>query len=80
MLGREGRTELPRDVEQSLIVRHKDLQKIAELRDFGRRTDEILDWARRAIPDVDLETAFTQVLRDALADNSKPDYPYVFAL
>ena len=64
VLRRQGGGELPHGLEKRFIVGDKNLHHVAELRDFGRRADKVLFWARRAIPDKDLKSAMTEPGRD----------------
>ena len=78
VLRRQGGRELPHDFEERFIVGDENLDHVAELRDFGGRADKILFWARRSVPDEDLESAMTEPGRDPRPDNSEADQTDVF--
>ena len=66
-------------LEQRLIVRDKDLDEIAELRDLRGRSDKIGNGTRRAVPNEDMKSVFPQVIDHSLADDSEADYSNIFS-
>jgi hypothetical protein len=60
-------------LEQRIIVGHENLDEIAELSDFGGRSDKIRHRAGRAAPDKNVESVFAQIVDDPLANNAKAD-------
>ena len=75
---RQCRTKILDDLQKRIVIRNKDLNVIAHLRDLGRRADKIRHWPRRAIPDKDLKSFPAQVLSDPASDDAETDYSNVF--
>src|SRR5437660_12079162 len=61
-------------LSQRLIIRDKDLQAIAKLGQFRRRTDKIWNSTRCAVPHENLKSFLSHIRAHRPADTSETDY------
>ena len=67
-------------LSQSLVIRDKDLQEIANLSQFRWRTDKIWNRTWRAVPHENLKSFLAQIRAHRPADNSEADYSNNFSI
>src|SRR5205814_2560853 len=67
-------------LSQSLVIRDKDLQEIANLSQFRWRTDKIWNRTWRAVPHENLKSFLAQIRAHRSADNSEADYSNNFSI
>jgi|SRR5580700_7946935 hypothetical protein len=75
---RQCRTKILDDLQKRIVIRNKDLNVIAHLRDLGRRADKIRYRTRSAVPNKNLKSFPAQVLSDPASDDAETDYSNVF--
>jgi len=76
---RQRGRELVCNLKKRVIVRHKNLQAIAHLRDFRGRTDEVWDPSQGPIPDENIEALLAQVRGDSRSNNPETDHSDIFS-
>ena len=76
---RQRGRQLVGNLKKRVIVRHKNLQVIAHLRDFGGRTDEVWDPSQGPIPDENMEPLLANVRGDSAPDNPETDHSDIFS-
>src|SRR4029077_12990485 len=74
----KSRGHLPDDIEQSVIVRDKNLDVIAHFGELGRGPDKVWDRTRIAIPHEDVKPTFTQIFSDPASNDTESKHPNVF--
>jgi hypothetical protein len=67
----ERRRKLFYDLEESVVVRDKDLDVVAHLGELGRRTDKVWHWARRPVPDECVEAFFAKNFPYSASDDAE---------
>jgi len=72
-------TQLLGGLQQSVIIRNKYLDIIANLSYLPGRPDKIGNRTWRPVPNINWKPSSPQVPSYAATDNSKPDYTNVFA-
>jgi hypothetical protein len=72
-------TELFYNIKQRVIVRDKDLDEIAHLREFSRRTDEVRHGARGSVPDEDVKALLAQGFTNPASNNAEADQSNIFS-
>src|SRR6267143_1636719 len=65
-------------MQQSLVIRDKDLYVIAQSCQFPRRADEIWNRARRPVPNENGKTFAAKIPGHCASDDPKADHPNVF--
>src|SRR5205823_9100151 len=64
--------------KQRVVVRDKNLDVIAHLRQLRRRSNKIWHRSRVAVPDKDMKAAAAQIFRNPTADNAESEHSNVF--
>ena len=73
---REILTQPMGGVEQSLVVRNKNLNVIAKLGQLGGRTDKIWNGTGGPVPDENLKTFSAQIRTDPATDDPEANHSY----
>jgi len=76
---RQRGRELVCDIKKRVIVRDKNLNVIAHLRDFRGVTDEVWDPSQGPIPDKNMEALLAQVSGHSAPDNPETDHSDIFS-
>ena len=76
---RQRGRELVGNLKKRGIVRHKNLQAIAHLRNFPGRTDEVWDPSQGPIPDKNVEALLAEVRGNSAPDNPETDHSDIFS-
>lgn len=76
---RQRGRELIGNLKKRVIVRHKNLQIVAHLRDLRGRTDEVWDPSQGPIPDENVEPLLAKVRGNSGSNNPETDHSDIFS-
>jgi hypothetical protein len=77
---RELFAQLLDGLQKRVVIRHKNLNVIAQVHEFPQRTDKIWNRTRRSIPNEDGKSFSAEMSGDCATDDPKADYANVFGL